>query len=143
MSSRVFIDTNIILDFFDAERISHKDSLEFFNFSLKNNFELFTSFDIITTLYYINSKKDKLQALKNIQNINKTLKVIEFSNQEVEQTCSLMLEDSNYKDLEDTIQYVLAKKLECDLIVSNDKNFIGKDIKLTTSKEFCKNTDYF
>ena len=138
MSSRVFIDTNIILDFFDAERISHKDSLEFFNFSLKNNFELFTSFDIITTLYYINSKKDKLQALKNIQNINKTLKVIEFSNQEVEQTCSLMLEDSNYKDLEDTIQYVLAKKLECDLIVSNDKNFIGKDIKLTTSKEFCK-----
>jgi len=47
-----------------------------------------------------------------------------------------MINDNNYKDLEDTIQYIMAKKENCDLIISNDKNFISKDIKLLTSEEF-------
>jgi len=68
--------------------------------------------------------------------INQTLIIIEFSNKEVEETCNLMLEDSDYKDLEDTIQYIMAKKYECDLIISNDKNFMSKDIKLMSSEEF-------
>jgi len=89
-------------------------------------------------LYYIGYKSDKENILHNIRQINKTLKVIEFSNDEVEQACSLMLEDGDYKDLEDTIQYILAKKLECDLIISNDADFVSKDIKLSTSEEFCK-----
>ncbi|HIO91150.1 MAG TPA: PIN domain-containing protein [Campylobacterales bacterium] len=93
---------------------------------------------MITTLYYIGYKSDKENILHNIRQINKTLKVIEFLNDEVEQACSLMLEDGDYKDLEDTIQYILAKKLECDLIISNDADFVSKDIKLSTSEEFCK-----
>lgn len=64
--------------------------------------------------------------------------MIEFSNKEVEKTCSLMLEDTDYQDLEDTIQYIMAKKYKCDLILSNDKNFISKDIKLLTSQKFCE-----
>lgn len=50
-----------------------------------------------------------------------------------------MLEDSDYNDLEVTIQYVMAKKYNCELIISNDKNFVSKDIKILTSEEFCKN----
>ncbi len=49
-----------------------------------------------------------------------------------------MLEDDDYKDLEDTIQYIMAKKIKCDLIISNDKNFISKEIELITSKKFCE-----
>ena len=39
---------------------------------------------------------------------------------------------------EDTIQYIMAKKEGCDLIISNDKNFVSKDIKLLISEKFCK-----
>ena len=85
--------------------------------------QIFTSCDLITTIYYINSKYDKKQALFNIQAISKTLKIIEFSNKEVEACCKLMLKDSDYIDLEVTIQYIMAKKHNCDLIISNDKNF--------------------
>ncbi len=138
MSKNIFIDANIILDIFDNNRPSYKNSLDFYNYVTKNYCNLFTSCDIITTLYYIESKKDRSKALLKIRGINKILNVIEFSNKEVEQTCNLMLEDSDYKDLEDTIQYILAKKLKCDLIISNDKNFISKDIKIQSSKEFCK-----
>jgi len=93
---------------------------------------------LITTIYYIDSKEDTHQALLHIQDINTTLKVIEFSNKEITETCNLMLQDKDYQDLEDTIQYIMAKKEKCDLIISNDKNFISKDIRLMSSEEFCK-----
>jgi len=48
-----------------------------------------------------------------------------------------MLQDSDYKDLEDTVQYILAQKTQCDLIVSNDENFISKNLKLISSSDFC------
>ena len=47
-----------------------------------------------------------------------------------------MLEDSDYNDLEDTIQYILALKENCDLILTNDKNFISKEIPMMSSEEF-------
>ena len=49
-----------------------------------------------------------------------------------------MVSDNRYKDLEDTIQYIMAKKEKCNLIISNDKNFVSDDIKLMSSEEFCK-----
>ena len=135
---RIFFDANIILDSFSKDRLHHIYSLECYKYIAKCKYQLFTSCDLITTIYYIDSKKNKKQALLNIQAINKTLKVIEFSNKEVEETCELMLKDSTFKDLEDTIQYIMAKKEKCNLIISNDKNFANKDIKLLTSEEFCK-----
>jgi predicted nucleic acid-binding protein len=47
-----------------------------------------------------------------------------------------MKENKKYKDLEDTIQYVLAKKEGCDLIISNDENFYADDIEIMSSEEF-------
>ena len=105
---------------------------------LLSNAQIFTSCDLITTIYYVNSKENKKQALHNIQAISRTLKIIEFSNKEVEESCKLMLEDGDYVDLEDTIQYIMAKKQNCELIISNDRNFISKEIKILTSEEFCK-----
>ena len=138
MSKNIFIDANIILDIFDESRPSNEESLKFYTYVVESKYSLFTSCDIITTLYYIDSKKYKEKTLTKILDISKTLKIIEFSNKEVEQTCELMIEDKDYTDLEDTIQYILAKKLKCDLIISNDKKFISKDIKLQSSEEFCK-----
>jgi predicted nucleic acid-binding protein len=47
-----------------------------------------------------------------------------------------MRANSSYKDLEDTIQYILAKKEGCELIISNDRDFFSEDILLMSSKEF-------
>lgn len=135
---KVFLDANILLDVSNNKRVFHKFSVDTYNYLLTNA-QIFTSCDLITTIYYINSKQDKKKALLNIQAISKTLKIIEFSNKDLEESCKLMLEDSDYNDLEVTIQYVMAKKYNCELIISNDKNFVSKDIKILTSEEFCKN----
>ena len=139
MYSKVFLDANILLDIFSSSRPSHTYSIKSYEYMLsEKNIQLFTSCDIITTLYYVGAKLDKDLILSKIEGINKILKVIEFSNKEVSQTCTLMKENKNYKDLEDTIQYTLAKKQNCDLIISNDENFYAEDIEVISSEEFCK-----
>ena len=69
-------------------------------------------------------------------NINELCTIVEFSNSEVTKSCNLMKENKVFKDLEDTIQYVIAKKAKCDLILSNDNKFVSTDIKLLNTKEF-------
>ena len=137
MFKTIFFDTNIIVDIFDDSRNSHPYSLKTHAYIIDQKINLYTSCDIITTIYYILSKRDKQKALSQIEDINQTLKVVEFANKEVKLTCALMRKDSDYHDLEDTMQYILAQKMECDLIISNDKNFTSKDIKIMSSEEFC------
>ena len=137
---RVFLDANIILDIYDATRPFYKESTKAISILLQQkDTELFTSCDIITTLYYLLAKKGKLEALDSILDINELCTVIEFGNKEIIESCKLMKQNSNFTDLEDTIQYIMAKKASCDLILSNDRGFVSEDILLMSSREFVEN----
>ena len=133
----VYLDANILVDFSNPQRQCHTHAISTITHCLKENISLFTSCDIITTLYYIDSKKSKESALNTIRKINQFVKIIDFSNFEVAQTCELMANNDTFTDLEDTIQYILAKKVSCDCIISNDKQFNSPDITLMTSALFC------
>ena len=134
---KVFLDANVILDTYDENRPFHKESSKAIITLLEQkNVNIFTSCDIITTLYYVLSKKGKTEALDSILDVNELCTVIEFANKEIEESCQLMKQNKNYKDLEDTIQYVMAKKSNCDLILSNDKGFVSEDVVLMSSTEF-------
>ena len=137
MFKRVFLDANVIADIYDESRPFHKQSDRAVLLLAQDiNVKLFTSCDIITTLYYILSKNNKEDALSAIVQINELCTIVEFGNDEVRESCMLMTKNHLYSDLEDTIQYVMAKKMSCDLILSNDKGFISEDIKLMRSEEF-------
>ena len=138
MRKKIFLDANIILDIFDDRRPGYLSSLRAYRYMLESQCILLSSCDVITTIYYVDSKKDKRKTIEKIEDINKILKIIDFSNKEIAQTCKLMKEDKSYKDLEDTLQYVLAKKENCDMIISNDKKFVSKDIDLLASDKFVK-----
>ncbi len=134
---RVFLDANIIADIYDKNRPFHVQSREAIKILLASkDVTLFTSCDIITTLYYILRKSGKEEALSAIIKINELCSVVEFANKEIEESCNLMKKNKKYKDLEDTIQYVMAKKVGCDLILSNDKGFVAEDLVLMRSVEF-------
>ena len=134
---RVFLDANVILDIYDKNRPFYEESSEVISILLQqNDIELFTSCDIITTLYYVLSKKGKIDALDSILDLNELCSVVEFSNFEIDESCRLMKKNKKFTDLEDTIQYVIAKKASCDLILSNDKKFVSDDMVLMNSKEF-------
>ncbi len=77
-----------------------------------------------------------MEAIESILDVNELCMVIEFGNEEIEESCKLMKHDKNFTDLEDTMQYVMAKKASCDLILSNDRGFVSDDIVLMSSREF-------
>lgn len=139
MYQNIFLDANVIADIYDDKRAFHYESVEVIRvLSANKKVKLFTSCDIVTTLYYILSKQDKAKALDAILDINTLCTVVEFGNTEVEKSCKLMHKNPLYKDLEDTIQYVMAQKTSCTLILSNDKGFASEDIPLMCSKAFLK-----
>jgi len=137
-NKNIFIDANIFIDSKDDTRKAYEECFRIIPFLLQKKYKIYTSCDLITTIYYILSKIDKLKALDDIEQINKICKVIEFSNDEVSKTCKLMKENPKYKDFEDTIQYVLAKKEKCSVILSNDKSFYSDDIQVYTSTQYIK-----
>jgi len=49
-----------------------------------------------------------------------------------------MRKDSDYVDFKDTIQYILALQSQCNVIVTNDKKFVGKDLRVLSSEAFVK-----
>lgn len=132
----VFIDANIIIDLNDNSRGNLEKSLSILDYLVQNSIKIYTSCDLITTIYYILSKKDKKHALDSIERLIKICTIIEFSNKELLQTTKLMRENRNFKDLEDTIQYVLALETNCDCIISNDKEFYSPEITLFSSDGF-------
>lgn len=137
MYKNIFLDANIIADIYDHERPFYAQSKQALKTLLANkHVNLYTSCDIITTLYYIFSKKNKEKALNVIIQINKLCTIVEFGNYEVAKSCMLMKKNQSFTDLEDTIQYVMAQKSGCDLILSNDKGFVSEDIPLMSSEAF-------
>lgn len=122
---------------YDDNRPFHKESSEAISILLEQkDIDIFTSCDIITTLYYVLSKKGKMEALDSILDVNELCIVIEFGNKEIEESCMFMKKNKNFTDLEDTIQFIMAKKASCDLILSNDKGFVSEGVELMSSGEF-------
>jgi len=91
---------------------------------------------LITTIYYSLAKINKGKALKSIEVATEIFNLIPFSNDEVCEATNLMRSDRRFKDLEDTIQYVLAKREDCKLILTNDGKFFSPDIKISTTEDF-------
>jgi len=138
---RIFVDANVLIDLFDTNRPLRKFSVKVIQKLLETEAELYTSCDLITTVYYVLRKKFRKEALVFIEKLSKMCSIVPFSNEEVEKVIELMKQNQNFKDLEDTLQYVLAKKMQCDLILSNDKGFYSPDIAVISVKDLLENLE--
>jgi len=134
----VFVDTNVLLDLYDTSRPFARHSRIAIQYLLENeDVSLYTSCDIITTLYYVYAKKNKEKALDHIIEVNQWCTVIEFGNKDVAQSCQRMKTNPKFTDLEDTIQFIMAQKIEADLILSNDGGFFSEGIEVMDTKTYC------
>ena len=138
MYKKIFIDPDIFIDTNDKTRDTYENSLQTLYYLIENSIYIYTSCNLIKTIYDILAKKDRENAILSIQNINKFAKIVELSNLEVTKACKMLKEDKNYSDLDNTIQYLLAKKEKCKLILSNNSEFYSSDIKVISAKKFCK-----
>lgn len=138
---KIFLDANILIDILDDKRPASRESAKIYEVLVRGveKYKLFTSCDLLTTVYYFTRKPlGQAVALHKIKKLNHIIKVIEFGNQEVEEAIELMERNKKYSDLEDTIQYVMARKEKCDYIITNDKAFASGDVPLLNSEEALK-----
>ena len=128
---KIFLDTNIFLDLL-LKRDGAKESALILNSCYENIFQGFISDITLLNIDYIASKQ-ATNVYDFLKLLNDTFKIIGFDNKMFD----LVLKIDN-DDLEDSVQYICAKDSDCEIIITNDKNFYRGKIKVVTSREFIR-----
>jgi len=128
---KIFVDTNIFLDLI-LKRKSFHDALLLFNAVEKKLFSAAILDITVLNIDYV-AKKQVKDIKEFIQLLNSNFSVVGVSNEIIAKA----LEIKN-SDFEDTLQYLSAKDLKSDCVITNDKSFYKADIETLSSSEFVK-----
>jgi len=127
---KIFLDANIILDMIDINRGRVDKTKNFIANLIENGDVLFTSCDIFTTVYFVATKKiNSLSVILELEKILEFVNIIPIDILLIQKAVEITKQNSK-NDLEDVLQFVCAKFANCELIVTNDKNFYTDNIKL-------------
>jgi len=132
MNHKIFLDTNIILDFLDKNRKNNSVAIKTIEFLILNDYEIFISDDMLSTIYYIN--KDKQKTLMFFKDILDIFNIAYFDKNIISESLDIAIK--NNCDLEDTLQCVCAKQNKCKFILTNDKKFIDCGVELISYDYF-------
>ncbi len=140
MVNKVLLDVNIIVDLFDKNRPYSQVSLKSVQMLLERGILLYINSDTLTTTFYLLRSQKKatfLEAIEAIKEISKLCELISIEIADVKNTV-LLCEDAKtpFKDYEDAMQYICAKKVDVDMILTNDKGFVSPDIQVKSSSEY-------
>ena len=124
---KIFLDTNIILDFLDKKRALHKDAKLLIQKLIIENYDIYISEDMISTIYYVGKDKEKI--LNFFKTIINRWSVVPFGTELILEAVEIC-EKNPTQDLEDTLQCLCAKRYDCTYIVTSDKNFIDCGVKV-------------
>lgn len=137
MLNKIYVDTNIVIDICDNKRPSHKHSVALVKAYLKNGMELYINSDTVSNLFYIlrrHSKMNQKELLKNMRLVNTIFTLVPIELDDVNEALELAENiEIPFDDYEDIMQYISAKKVKADLIVTNDKSFVNLDIEIQKS----------
>jgi predicted nucleic acid-binding protein len=132
--SSIYLDTNIVADMIDGARNNHDLSLALLKKLMLEEYDIFISEDMLSTLYYIsNDKKATLAFFENIVYVD--WQVVSFGMDVVKEATHLAL--SNV-DLEDILQCLCAKNNGCTILVTNDKKFVDCGVEIVNYERFLK-----
>ena len=132
--NKLLIDTNVIIDLLAKRDIFYIDSLKLFSLADRNEVELYVSTLSIANSYYL---LNDVMKLKNIRSIIRKFKVLVNSYSLNDKIVELALNDKNFKDFEDGIQYYTALEANCKVIVTrNIKDFKKSSLPVLRPNEY-------
>jgi predicted nucleic acid-binding protein len=135
MPTKVYIDTNIVIDICDIKRPAHASSLTLIH-KYADIDELYINSDTLATVFYVLRNQAKLsfeEVLDRMFFIREIFILVSIDDDIFFKALKLC-SDGICVDYEDAVQYVCAKKIGADLIVTNDKGFVSLDIELMETK---------
>ena len=131
--SRIFLDTNILLDILIQDRPNHNYSEALLGKLL--DFDVYVSEDMLTTIYYI--AKEKQKALEFLAFIQTQWYIVPFGADVLKE--GIAFAHKHGSDLEDTLQCLCAKYNKCEAILTSDTSFFVEcGIRRETYETFLK-----
>lgn len=136
---RVYIDTNILLDYLLPERERYEEAITIFEMGKEGLIELYLSSQSMLDALYSARKSPHFPRIKKaLFAISRIVNIVSIGF--IETTKALK---SGESDLEDVAQILTADGENCDLIITNDKQFplypADWPFMRMTSKEFVSN----
>jgi predicted nucleic acid-binding protein len=131
--SRIFLDTNVILDLL-GERVPFFDSIaKVATLADQKKLTLMVSPLSFTTIDYV---LNKYETSKSVLNKLRKFKIICEVCEVNEETIDKAL-NSSFKDFEDAVQYFSALQSNCSMIITrNGKDFKHSTIPIMTAEEY-------
>lgn len=117
MGTKIFLDTNVVLDILDDKRSYHSAAVELYQLIEVSEADAFISESILATADYILQKTaGKETRITLFSELFDNLQVLPCSNK----ICHSALQ-SNFSDFEDAILYQIAIEHSVDYFITNDK----------------------
>lgn len=129
----IFLDTNVLIDFFADRKPFSLEAARLFNYSIKKKINLYISAVSYNNIYYILRQScSHIETIKILTELNEWTVIIDVSKEIINKSLK-----SDFRDFEDAIQYNCAKSLKkIDFIVTRDtKDFKTSSLPILTPKE--------
>ena len=135
MKNRLFLDTNVMFDLL-GEREPFYDSIaKVATLADKGEVILTVSTLSYSTLFYLLSKFEKSEVVKEkLRKFKIISRTSDLTDNIIEKGLS-----SNFSDFEDALQYHCALKADCNILITrNGKDFKESEIPVMTATEYLK-----
>ena len=129
----IFLDTNVLIDFFADRKPFSIDAARLFDYSLKKKITIYISAVSYNNIYYIiRQSLSHAETIKMLTEISEWTNVIDLTKEIINKSLT-----SDFKDFEDAIQYHCAESInKIDLIVTRDtKDFKVSSLPILSPKE--------
>ena len=132
--SKVLIDTNIVIDLLAKREPFYKSAARLFSMADKQTLELsISSLTFANTSYVLTRLRSTQEAREILRRFRVLVKVLPLTDKIID----LALNDSNFTDFEDGLQYYSAIENEQDVIITRDlKDFKVSKIPAMTADEY-------
>ena len=132
--SRLLIDTNIVLDLLAKRELFHESAAQIFSLADKNKLKLtVSSLTIANTNYVLTRLKSAREARDVLRRFKILVRVLSLNDKIVD----LALNDDDFADFEDGLQYYTAIENNQDVLITRDlKGFKAAKIPVMTAEEY-------
>ncbi|WP_312206033.1 type II toxin-antitoxin system VapC family toxin [Epilithonimonas hominis] len=130
---KVFLDTNIIIDFLGEREGFYKYSAKILTLADQKKIKVYTSPSSISNVFYVLAKYENSKtALEKIRKFKLLCSMSVMDDEVVEKAIH-----SNFKDFEDAMQYFSALASNCDVIITrNEKDFKNALIPVMNAESY-------
>ena len=133
---RLLIDTNIVIDLLAIREPFYDDAAKLFSLADKNKIKLSVSSLTFANTNYILQKTNSALTAKEILRKFKILTIVLSLDDKI---IDLALNDNEFRDFEDAIQYYSAIENSQDIIITrNLRDFKTSKLPVMTASEFIK-----